>query len=78
MAKEIKNLKQMAPLVNKTNMCSLHSYLNIRTLSNCALCFVVVQYTLHLLGVVQISESFGLVNVYIFNGAYDILYICSI
>ena len=27
------------------------------------------------LGVVQISESFGLVNVYIFNGAYSIFYL---
>ena len=27
------------------------------------------------LGVVQISESFGLVNVYIFNGVYSIFYL---
>ena len=27
------------------------------------------------LGVAQISESFGLVNVYIFNGAYSIFYL---
>ena len=40
-----------------------------------------IQYTLHnqnnpspVLGVVQISESFGLVNVYIFNGAYSLHY----
>ena len=40
---------------------------------------LLLQWTLHnpnslVLGVVQISESFRLVNVYIFNGAYSIFY----
>ena len=41
---------------------------------------ILIQWTFHnpnspVLEVVQISESFGLVNVYFFNGAYSIFYL---